>query len=74
MYQHVITELDVNARECLYVGDGNSHELPGAKKLGMTTVWVDNGDEQYWQERFEPAGDHTIEDLADLIPLIDRLE
>lgn len=74
MYQHVINELEVNARDCLYVGDGNSHELPGAKKLGMTTVWVDNGDKQYWQERFEPAGDHTIEDLADLIPLLDRLE
>lgn len=74
MYQHVVGELEVQATDCLYVGDGNSHELPGAKRLGMTTVWVDNGDEQYWQERFEPAGDHTIHQLQDLIPLIDRLE
>jgi putative hydrolase of the HAD superfamily len=74
MYQHVIEELQVEASDCLYVGDGNSHELPGAKKLGMTTVWVDNGEEQYWQERFEPAGDHTIQQLGELIPLLDRLE
>ena len=74
MYRHVLRELKIEAHDCWYVGDGNSHELPGAKKLGMTTVWVDNGENQHWQERFEPEGDHTVRDLAELIPLLNLLD
>ncbi|OUU22785.1 MAG: hypothetical protein CBC13_07110 [Planctomycetia bacterium TMED53] len=74
MYQFVLDQLDLEAADCLYVGDGNSHELPGAKEMGMVTVWVDNGDSQHWQERFEPSGDFTVKNLQELIPLLDSLQ
>ena len=49
------------------------HELQGAKRLGMTTVWVDNGDRQSIHVRFDPTADFTVRELAELPPLIDRL-
>ena len=73
MYEHVIRALDIPAQDCLYVGDGNSHELSGARKLGMTTVWVDNGDGQHFKERWSPDGDHTVRELTELVELVDRL-
>lgn len=72
MYQHVLNLLEIDAADALYVGDGNSHELPGAKSMGMTTVWVDNGIQQYWRERYDPSADHTIQDLKELITLLDK--
>jgi len=70
MYQHVLEGLGLSGAECLYVGDGNSEELPGAKRHGMTTVWVDNGDRQYFQDRFDSAGDHTVQSLSQIPDLV----
>ena len=64
VYDHVLTGLDVDGEDCIYVGDGNSEELIGAKRRSMTTVWVDNGDQQHWRERFAPEGDYTIQCLS----------
>jgi putative hydrolase of the HAD superfamily len=38
IYLAACAELDVHPRECLYVGDGGSHELSGAAAVGMTAV------------------------------------
>jgi len=70
MYEHVLAGLGVSGDQCWYVGDGNSHELVGAKRQGMTTVWVDNADRQFHRERFSPEGDHTIRQLNDLLDLV----
>lgn len=67
MYEHVLEGLGVSGDDCWYVGDGNSHELVGAKRHGMTTVWVDNGARQFHRERFAPDGDHTIRELTELL-------
>ena len=74
MYSHVLDLLQVRGEDCLYVGDGNSEELLGAKEFGMTTVWVDNGTEQHWRERFVPHGDYTVTSLTELIPLLDVIQ
>ncbi|MFQ5653901.1 MAG: HAD family hydrolase [Planctomycetota bacterium] len=66
IYRHILEELGLQGRRCLYVGDGNSEELPGARRHGMITVWLDNGDEQYWEERFAPGGEYTIRELGEL--------
>ncbi len=71
MYDHVLTGLGVSGSDCIYVGDGNSEELVGAKRHGMLTVWVDNGDQQHWRERFVPEGDHEIRCLSELVSLAD---
>ena len=38
MYLEACRRLGVAPEECLYVGDGGSHELTGAERLGMTAV------------------------------------
>jgi len=73
MYQFVLDGLDVAAGDCVYVGDGNSEELPGAKRLGFTTVWVDNGADQHHRRRFFPDGDYTIRALAEIPALVASL-
>ncbi|HIA28357.1 MAG TPA: HAD family hydrolase [Planctomycetes bacterium] len=73
MYQHALEKLQIDGSSCVYVGDGNSEELPGAKQQGMTTVWFDNGEEQHWQERFVPEGDHTITHLGELLLVLDQI-
>jgi putative hydrolase of the HAD superfamily len=70
IYEHVLRGLGVAGDRCVYVGDGNSEELPGAKRHGMTTVWIDNGDAQEWKHRFVPEADHTIHDLRELPALV----
>lgn len=71
MYRHVLEQLGLAPEECVYVGDGNSHELVGASELGMTTVWVDNGAAQQFKERWSPGGDHRIEQLGELLGLVE---
>ena len=74
MYRRVVGQLGVPARSCLYVGDGNSNELLGAREQGMTTVWVDNGDQQAFKERSgTPRRPFGARALAELLPLVDRL-
>lgn len=40
IYQMACEMLDVQSDQCLYVGDGNSHELEGATRAGMTAVLI----------------------------------
>ena len=38
IYLRCIRELSVKAEECVYIGDGGSHELEAARELGMNAV------------------------------------
>ena len=38
IYRRAMRALDVTPEECLYVGDGGSHELTAARSLGMQAV------------------------------------
>ena len=38
IYRRAMQALNVTAQECLYVGDGGSHELEGARNLGMQAI------------------------------------
>ena len=40
IYRLACERLGVTPSQCLYVGDGGSHELTGAAKVGMTAVQV----------------------------------
>ena len=44
MYLTACDRLGVRPRDCLYVGDGGSLELSGARRLGMTAVRLDAPD------------------------------
>lgn len=72
MYRHALGGLGVPPEHCLYVGDGNSHELRGAREQGLTTVWVDNGDAQHVRIQWSPGGDHTVRELRELLTLLSQ--
>ena len=70
IYEKALQELGVDARHVLYVGDGGSDELRGAKNLGMTTVLTTQVIGQLWPERIDKArqfADHTIGEIAQLL-------
>ena len=65
VYQAMIKALDVKAEECLYIGDGGSRELYGARNAGMKAVQC-----TWFHERaFEP---HVSCPLLDEFPHVDR--
>ena len=72
MYEHALTGLSVDPLRCIYVGDGNSEELVGARRHGMTTVWVDNGEAQYFKDGWMPEGDHAVTKLKDVVQIVEN--
>jgi putative hydrolase of the HAD superfamily len=74
IYLAACARLDVAPERCLYVGDGGSHELTGAARLGMTAVRLDapdlashlvfNADRQW--------SGPSVTALSELIGLVDR--
>ena len=70
LYELVADRLQVDATDCLYVGDGSSQELSGAKAVGMTPVLLKTPfgpDYRYDAEAWDGA---SIEQLSDLLPLL----
>jgi putative hydrolase of the HAD superfamily len=49
IYRAATERLGVNPGECLFVGDGGSEELSGARQLGMTAVLIRDPDEGDYQ-------------------------
>lgn len=70
IYRIGMAELGVTPEQCVFVGDGGSNELAGAKDLGITTVMVTGIASQIWPDRVEkcrPHADYVVEDLTELI-------
>jgi len=44
IYELAATQLDLDPRLCLFVGDGDDHELEGAREFGMRSVLLRPGD------------------------------
>ena len=40
IYFMALEQLAIEPQDCLYIGDGSSHELTGALKVGMHPVWI----------------------------------
>ena len=45
IYFMALEQLAIEPQDCLYIGDGSSHELTGALKVGMHPVWIRIPDE-----------------------------
>lgn len=71
-YLAVVRELGVQPRECLFVGDGGSHELSGAAALGMSAIRFAPPDESRGDSIDEDTAwsGETLTDLMDLVPLL----
>jgi putative hydrolase of the HAD superfamily len=73
IYEHCLRALGVSARECLFVGDGGSNELTGAKNVGLTTVFVSGVIAEFWPERVQQRltlADYHVECVAKMPELL----
>lgn len=69
IYRHCLQPLKVEPAEALFVGDGGSEELRGAKQVGLTTVMMAGIVRRFWPELIEerrPAADFEIDRLSEL--------
>ncbi|AEV88714.1 haloacid dehalogenase [Actinoplanes sp. SE50] len=74
IYLAACRELDVEPRDCLYVGDGGSQELTGAAAVGMTPVRLaahDLADHLVFDADTTFAG-RTVRSLSEVVALLDR--
>jgi putative hydrolase of the HAD superfamily len=70
IYEICLGELGVQPADAVFVGDGGSDELKGARALGMTTVMMVGVIRELWPERIEPRlpdADFVIEKLEELL-------
>ncbi|MFC1999027.1 HAD family hydrolase [Chloroflexota bacterium] len=70
IYESCLSELGVPASDCVYVGDGGSDELKGAKSLGMTTVMITGEVEHIWPDKLaarKKDADFVIVKLVELM-------
>lgn len=70
IYEVALKELSVLPEAVLYVGDGGSDELMGAKKMGMTTVLTTHVIKEFWPERIVKAreyADYEIKNIEDIL-------
>jgi putative hydrolase of the HAD superfamily len=75
IYLAACDELGVTPAECLYVGDGGSHELTGAAAVGMTPVRLaapDLANHLVFDADTNFAG-RTVRSLTELVGLVDGL-
>jgi putative hydrolase of the HAD superfamily len=64
IYRICLERLGLDANDCIFVGDGGSNELDGAKAVGLRTVFVSGVIEELWPERIEPrraVADHHVQ-------------
>lgn len=73
IYAKCLESLGLPAAECLFVGDGGSNELVGAKQAGLSTVFVSGVVAELWPERVAPRlaiADHHIERIPEVLALL----
>jgi putative hydrolase of the HAD superfamily len=73
IYEHCLRELGLRGEDCLFVGDGGSDELAGARAVGMSPVFVSGVVADLWpasvSERL-PLCDHHIRHVPDVLTLL----
>jgi len=68
IYDLAMQRMNVNPKECYFVGDGGSKELYGAKKVGMRTVFTEYLEKKSEEKRKEilKYADFHITDFGEL--------
>ena len=69
IYELSLRELGVSPDEAVFVGDGGSNELEGAKKIGMATIMMTGIIKSLWPEQIADRrrhADFVIEQLNEL--------
>lgn len=77
LYRLALARLELEPSECVYVGDGGSHELSGAEAVGMRAlkvVYHPGAEEQHLQHDPDLEWRGTeLSLLSELLPLIGRV-
>jgi putative hydrolase of the HAD superfamily len=70
IYEIAVNALQVRPNDCVFVGDGGSNELRGAKEIGMKTILITGIIEHLWPERIpelREMADNEIRYISDLL-------
>ena len=73
IYSYGLRGIGFEARDCMFVGDGGSRELEGAKALGLGTVLVYGVIQELWPDVVatrRDLADHSIRWVPELLPLV----
>jgi putative hydrolase of the HAD superfamily len=74
IYEICLKELNVSPEDSIFVGDGGSDELKGAKEVGMTTVLTTHVIKYLWPEKIEERrkyADYEIDGIDELFGCAD---
>lgn len=66
IFDYALTQAGVLPEKAIYVGDRIDNDMVPAKKLGMATIWMQQGLGKYNQESLEFPCDDRIEKVSDL--------
>jgi putative hydrolase of the HAD superfamily len=72
IYLKALRALGLGASECIFVGDGGSSELEGARSVGLQTVFVSIGVEDLWPDQLErrtSVADHRVRRPPEILAL-----
>jgi putative hydrolase of the HAD superfamily len=70
IYALCLDKLGLGAQECLYVGNGGSQELAGARAVGLGTVMMAGIARRIWPDRAlegESDADYVVDSLEELL-------
>jgi putative hydrolase of the HAD superfamily len=70
IYHLALERLKVKPQDCLYVGDGSSHELTGARKVGMHPVQIHVPDEIVYFLDEDDWDETPISSLSEILNLV----
>jgi HAD superfamily hydrolase (TIGR02253 family) len=68
IFEAVLRELNVKPQQAWHIGDDPVRDIEGARRTGLTTVWL-NRDRSQWSKG-EPAPHHEITSLSELAELL----
>jgi putative hydrolase of the HAD superfamily len=73
IYEKCLAQLGLTGSECLFVGDGGSNELIGARDAGMTTVFISGVIAELWPEHIDHRRslcDHHITRIPEVLAIL----
>jgi putative hydrolase of the HAD superfamily len=70
IYELSLKELGVDPGEAIFVGDGGSRELEGAKQVGLTTVMMTGVIKDRWPQKIAERREHADYEIDALTELL----
>ena len=73
IFRMCLDALGLNPDDCLFVGDGGSNELIGAKEVGLSTVFVSGVIAEHWPDRVTERlkiSDHHVTRVPQILTLL----